>query len=248
MNEPRPNLPSPAIFPSGIFALVDLHNGRVYPLHRGRNTIGRSDKSHIILESQAVSRRHAVLMVHDDGTCEIGDADSRAGVFLNGTRLCPIARLTFGDQIQICDVRLMFACDRASSAAPMFFTDETLGAVFWNTTDRCWHFWVTFGPDRVVPATYSPPEATPSASSPSWNLVKASLRQVQAHEADVREVVRKSGNPVGMDPLTPLQHILFKPPIATFVFGDSFSACCVSIDQAGKLFGVSWISPASFNE
>jgi|GEM_PF-6716751 len=149
-------------------------------------------------------------MVHDDGKCEIGDAGSRNGVFLNGMRVCDIAQLTFGDQLQICDVRLMFTHEEVTST-PMLFTDETQGDVFWNTTDECWHFCVTFGPDRFVPATYSPPEATPSASSLSWDLVKASLRQVQAHEADVLEIARKSGNPVGMDPLAPLKHILFNP-------------------------------------
>src|SRR5438270_143488 len=110
---------------TGTFALVDLRSGRVYPLKPGPNSIGRSVKCDVVLDDSAVSRRHAVVMIHEEGSCEVGDAQSRNGVRVNGQRVRIVSPLHFGDVLQIGDFRLLFT-DDSERDRPRTLADETL--------------------------------------------------------------------------------------------------------------------------
>src|SRR5438105_992839 len=69
----------------------------------GGLTIGRSPKSDLILDSQKVSRRHAVINVQNIGEFWLIDLGSSNGTFLNGRRLHQPVRLCDQDQIIIGD-------------------------------------------------------------------------------------------------------------------------------------------------
>ncbi len=72
------------------------------PVSPNRATIGRSLQSAIILTSDSVSRRHAV-MISREGNYYVKDMDSRNGTFINGekvtiSRVDHHDRITFGNQ------------------------------------------------------------------------------------------------------------------------------------------------------
>jgi len=76
--------------------------------------IGRSLSAELRFEDPTVSRRHAVLLVEDDGVRVLDDR-SLNGVFVNGDRIVSHV-LAEGDEIVIGRYRLRFA-DRMSAAA-----------------------------------------------------------------------------------------------------------------------------------
>jgi hypothetical protein len=229
------------------FALVDLLSGRVHPLLPGPNSIGRSIKNRVVLDDRAVSRRHAVLMVHEAGECEVGDADSRSGVVLNGRQVQGIIRVTPGDVLQICGFRLLFTQNPANNPTPFSFTDETLGAVVWNASGSCWSFGLTLGLYRFVPAQYrpsndTPPNCVPLPSAPEWGVVRAWCRQVRDREAEARALVLRE-NPLGMHTLPCLLQILFATTTATLIYGEPRTgAVCVTLNRARTFVsGLMWI-------
>ncbi|MDX2541526.1 FHA domain-containing protein [Streptomyces sp. WI04-05B] len=63
----------------------------VRPLSARTVRIGRADDNDLIVDDLLVSRRHAELRAHPDGTYEIVDLGSHNGTFLNGR---PVARAT----------------------------------------------------------------------------------------------------------------------------------------------------------
>ncbi|MEY2554945.1 MAG: adenylate cyclase [Verrucomicrobiota bacterium] len=69
----------------------------------GGLTIGRSPKNVLILDSQKVSRRHAVINVQNIGEFWLIDLGSSNGTFLSGRRLHQPVRLCDQDQIIIGD-------------------------------------------------------------------------------------------------------------------------------------------------
>lgn len=77
-----------------------IHRGNVLPLSRGATLVGRSVACKVVLDDSDVSRRHARLMVSDDGA-EIEDLESANGVFVNGERIDKCRILSNGDQIAI---------------------------------------------------------------------------------------------------------------------------------------------------
>jgi len=77
--------------------------------------IGRSLSAELRFEDPTVSRRHAVLLVEDDGVRVLDDR-SLNGVFVNGDRVVS-QMLADGDEIVIGRYRLRFV-DRLPSAAP----------------------------------------------------------------------------------------------------------------------------------
>jgi hypothetical protein len=216
------------------FALVDLHSGRTYSLQPGPNSIGRSNTNRVVLDDCAVSRRHAVLMVHETGACEVGDAQSRNGVFLNGRRVQGVAQLSPGELLQIDCFRLLLIRNTATGSAPMYFTDEALGVVVWNAADSCWHFGMMLGVNRFVPALYSPTDPSPpDRVPPDWEVVRACFHQVKAHEAEARALVVDSR----------LEQVIFTASNVTLVYGKlPAGVYCVTIDRAGNFVsGPVWV-------
>ena len=83
-----------------IWAWLCLSNGEKLPITHWETVIGRSKNSDVCLEVQTVSRNHCVLTRYDDGSWTISDAESSAGLFVNGRRV-QIHALEDGDVISI---------------------------------------------------------------------------------------------------------------------------------------------------
>ena len=77
--------------------------------------VGRSLSAELRFEDPTVSRRHAVLLVEDDGVRVLDDR-SLNGVFVNGDRVVS-QLLADGDEVVIGRYRLRFV-DRSATAAP----------------------------------------------------------------------------------------------------------------------------------
>ncbi len=90
----------------------------VYALDQGRSvTLGRDAGNTIVLASQFVSKRHALVSWTPRGV-RIEDQDSANGITVNGLTV-HAAQLSSGDVIQIGDQRLVFEVEgQASVAAP----------------------------------------------------------------------------------------------------------------------------------
>lgn len=74
--------------------------GRQYPLEQACTDLGRHASSIICLESQAVSRHHAQILLQD-GEFLVEDLNSSNGTFLNGKRIKARSSLTENDTLQI---------------------------------------------------------------------------------------------------------------------------------------------------
>jgi len=74
----------------------------------GGLTIGRSPKNVLVLDSQKVSRRHAIINVQNVGEFWLIDLGSSNGTFLNGRRLHQPVRLCDHDQIIVGDRAFVF--------------------------------------------------------------------------------------------------------------------------------------------
>jgi len=222
----------------GTFALVDLCSGRTHPLRPGPNGLGRSSGSAIVLDHHTVSRHHCVVMVHDTGACEVGDAKSRNGVLVNGHRVSGVSPLEPGDVLRICNFSLLLTRS-AAGAEPerIVFTDETLGTVVRDTAHGCWHFTVVFGPDCAVGATYYPADQGPPEPGADWDGVRACYRWLRTGVPAARALVqnrRGSPKPARLPELE-LTHVTFTNASATLVFNEDDDAVCVTVDPQGRL-------------
>lgn len=89
-------------------ALINPASGTVTVLRGNLVTIGRSAVSDIVLSSPMVSRRHASLVLYEDGWA-VEDAGSTAGTLLNGERVTAPLLLFDGDILTLGDVTLKFS-------------------------------------------------------------------------------------------------------------------------------------------
>jgi pSer/pThr/pTyr-binding forkhead associated (FHA) protein len=89
-----------------LYVLVD--GELVYPLKPGINTVGRFLDSDVFLCERHISRRHCVILVHTNGTCDLHDTASRNGTLLNGQSLAHPVPLRSGDRIRIVDREFTF--------------------------------------------------------------------------------------------------------------------------------------------
>jgi hypothetical protein len=94
----------------------DLHSwlkdtDGLYPLKPGLNSIGRMPDNDVVISDGSVSRRHCAIVVHAQGGCEIHDTASKNGTFLNGKRIQGPTRLVAGDEICMCDHKIVFQSD-----------------------------------------------------------------------------------------------------------------------------------------
>jgi hypothetical protein len=80
--------------------------------------IGRAPTNDIVLEDPSVSRNHAEIQRHADGSFTITDLDSLNGIFINDKKIRH-ARLAEGHNVDIGDVTLRFTFhDKGSSEDP----------------------------------------------------------------------------------------------------------------------------------
>jgi pSer/pThr/pTyr-binding forkhead associated (FHA) protein len=88
------------------FVLMD--QASVYPLRVGVNTVGRLPDNDIVLADPYVSRRHCAVLIHAGDGGELHDVASKNGTYLNGRRIDHPTQLNSGDEIGMCDCRLVF--------------------------------------------------------------------------------------------------------------------------------------------
>src|SRR6478752_6903250 len=88
-------------------AWLESTSGSPIPI-RGNCSIGRSPKSCIVIDSQKVSRRHALINVQNVGEFWLIDLGSSNGTFLNKRRVHQPVRLCDQDQIIIGDFVFTF--------------------------------------------------------------------------------------------------------------------------------------------
>jgi hypothetical protein len=89
----------------------------IHPLKVGMNSVGRMPDNDVIIADACISRRHCAILVHHDFSCELHDIASKNGTFINGRRLAGPTRLTGGDEIKICDRRIIFLTDQNLTAS-----------------------------------------------------------------------------------------------------------------------------------
>lgn len=78
-----------------------------WELRGERTVLGRHPRCEIVLDDGAISRRHAQIL-ESHGNFFVEDLRSRNGTQLNGRTVRGRAELSDGDEIQICDFRLLF--------------------------------------------------------------------------------------------------------------------------------------------
>lgn len=71
---------------SAVVAAVLRCEDAEHPLHEGENIVGRAHDGRIVLSHSSVSRRHAVIRIHD-GEISIKDLHSTNGTFVDGRRI-----------------------------------------------------------------------------------------------------------------------------------------------------------------
>lgn len=101
-------------------------SGERIPLRTGRAVIGRHPGCDIVIDTSAVSRQHAAIVI-EDGQAIVEDLRSRNGTLLNGKLLASPHRLVDGDQVQICEQVLMFvSADRPAKAVAVMDSNSSI--------------------------------------------------------------------------------------------------------------------------
>jgi adenylate cyclase len=88
-------------------AWLDTNTQSRIPI-RGNCSLGRSAKNTVVLDSQKVSRRHAIINVQNVGEFWLIDLGSSNGTFLNKRRVHQPVRLADQDQIMVGDNAFTF--------------------------------------------------------------------------------------------------------------------------------------------
>ena len=83
-----------------IWAWLRLSTGELVPVTHWENLIGRKKTADIVLDFATVSKNHAVLTRHDDGSWTVRDVGARGHVSVNGTQIIE-SRLEYGDVLSL---------------------------------------------------------------------------------------------------------------------------------------------------
>lgn len=86
---------------AGFVVFKDRH----FPLHEGRNVLGRSGD--VPIDDSTVSRRHATIEIRGDAAT-IEDLDSKNGTFLDGEKISGPTPLREGQTIVLGDASMVF--------------------------------------------------------------------------------------------------------------------------------------------
>jgi adenylate cyclase len=122
--------------PSSTEAWLESSSGTVVPL-KGNCSFGRSSENQVVIASERVSRRHAIIHAQDGGEFWLADLGSSNGTFVNERRLVRPTLLRSGDVIGIGQERLTFH----SPSAPPESDDESgvsQMTVVDVRTEPCW--------------------------------------------------------------------------------------------------------------
>ena len=104
-----PLIERPAERPVGV-RLVKNEDG-IYPLKTGLNSVGRMPDNDVVVSDGSVSRRHCAILVHSGDGCELHDTALEEADFLNGKRIHGPTRLVGGDEIRMCNHKIVFQSD-----------------------------------------------------------------------------------------------------------------------------------------
>jgi pSer/pThr/pTyr-binding forkhead associated (FHA) protein len=123
-------------FPSDVLAWLEGSDGE-RRLIRGSCSIGRSASNQVVLSSDKVSRRHALIQVQREKEFWLVDFGSRNGTYLNGRRIVQPSRLHAHDRISIGSFELVFKLPGSErSASPLTVSgDITVTDV---RQQKCW--------------------------------------------------------------------------------------------------------------
>jgi hypothetical protein len=84
------NQPSWCCKPNSLIVLQDTSSGKRYEIGaQPCYLIGRNEKSNVIIEDLLVSRCHAAILYHSDGSSYLMDLSSAHGTFIGDSRLAP---------------------------------------------------------------------------------------------------------------------------------------------------------------
>jgi DNA-binding winged helix-turn-helix (wHTH) protein len=97
-----------------------------YPLHEGDNSLGRSDECDVSLNSDSISRRHAVISI-DAHAATIRDLGSKNGTFVEGRRIEAAVALRDRERVRLGSVNMTFSRVRTEQSTVTDFHDS--GAV-----------------------------------------------------------------------------------------------------------------------
>ena len=104
-----------AAAPESGSAFCVVVDGRPRALHRGENVIGRAIDAEVWIDSESVSRRHAIIRV-ENGRAALEDLGSKNGTWLRGERVRDLAPLSDGDEVRVGSVTLVFRSSPADVA------------------------------------------------------------------------------------------------------------------------------------
>lgn len=88
------------MFEVNLKVLVGGNSGKLIPVPVPRFLIGRSEECHLRPKSDAISRNHCAILVHDD-QITIRDLNSRNGTYINDQRVEGDRVLNSGDKLRI---------------------------------------------------------------------------------------------------------------------------------------------------
>jgi hypothetical protein len=111
--------------------LIDLHEGRVYPIGGAPLALGRHPRSDVLLSGNDASRRHAYLLKTPQGVMLVDT--STHGTYVNGDRVQSQQLLAAGDVIHVGGSTFRFDGDEPAGAATGTGTDPEVLPV---TSDR----------------------------------------------------------------------------------------------------------------
>jgi class 3 adenylate cyclase len=117
-------------------AWLESAAGDRFPVHSGC-AIGRSDTNQVVLKSEKVSRRHAIVHAHGAKGFWLTDLGSSNGTYLNGRRVTQATKLFDQDVLAIGQFQLTFRhpAGRARPKPKFTLTDVTVREV---KTVNCW--------------------------------------------------------------------------------------------------------------
>jgi sigma-B regulation protein RsbU (phosphoserine phosphatase) len=113
---------------SFLVLLTGARAGERFRLDKDRTVIGRHPGCDIVVDSAAVSRQHAAVMLQGDG-CWIEDLGSRNGTLINGHRIVERRRLEHADEIGVCDQRFTFTSGETTPSQWVMLGGETDGSM-----------------------------------------------------------------------------------------------------------------------
>jgi adenylate cyclase len=106
---------------------------------QGSCSIGRSASNQVVLTSDKISRRHAMVQAQHEGEYWLVDFGSRNGTYLNGQRILHPTRLRPGDRLSTGPFEFVFRMSQpgAESVSATRIVDATVADV---RTVTCWLF------------------------------------------------------------------------------------------------------------